>query len=40
MANYTLIKNSANAAGISINQFAHDQLVKTMEASLANKIER
>lgn len=31
--NYTLIKNFASAAGVSINQFAHDRLVKAMEAS-------
>lgn len=30
IANYSLIKNAANAAGASINQFAHDQLVQTM----------
>ncbi|MNF44221.1 hypothetical protein D3C84_253270 [compost metagenome] len=33
IANYTLIKNAANAAGVSIDQFAHDHLVQTMEGS-------
>ena len=31
--NYALITKAANAAGVSINQFAHDRLVQTMEAS-------
>jgi hypothetical protein len=33
IANYALIKKAAESAGTSINQFAHDQLVQTMEAS-------
>lgn len=33
IANYALIKNAANAAGVPINQFAHDHLVQIMETS-------
>ena len=33
IANYALIKKAAETAGSSINQYAHDQLVQTMEAS-------
>lgn len=33
ITNYALVKNAANAAGIPINQFAHDRLVQTMESS-------
>lgn len=31
IANYALIKKAANAAGTSINQYVHDQVVRTME---------
>jgi len=31
--NFALVKNAANAAGVSIDQFAHDRLVEAMEAS-------
>lgn len=30
---FAAIENAANAAGVSINQYAHDQLVKTMECN-------
>lgn len=33
ITNYALIKNAAIAAGVPINQFAHDRLVQTMECS-------
>jgi hypothetical protein len=36
IANYALIKNAANAAGTSINDYAHNQLVQTMEVHLAD----
>lgn len=32
-SNYSLVKHAAETAGISINQFSHDRLVQTMEAS-------
>lgn len=32
-SSYALVKNAANAAGIPINQFVHDRLVQTVEAS-------
>lgn len=31
LTNYALIKNAAETAGISINQYAHDRLAQTME---------
>jgi predicted nucleic acid-binding Zn ribbon protein len=33
IANYALIKKASESAGVTINQYAHDQLVQTMEAS-------
>jgi len=36
ITNYALVKNAANSAGISINQYAHDQLVQTMEIHHGN----
>jgi hypothetical protein len=33
IANYALFKKSAEAAGVSINQYALDRLVQTVEAS-------
>lgn len=33
IGNYSLVKKAAESAGTSINQYAHDQLVQTMEAS-------
>jgi len=33
VGNYALIKKAAESAGTSINQYAHDQLVQTMEVS-------
>lgn len=33
ISNYALVKNAASATGVSINQFAHDRLVQTMETS-------
>lgn len=33
ITNYALVKNAANAAGVPINQFAHDRLIQTMECS-------
>lgn len=30
---HALVKNAASAVGVSINQFAHDRLVETMEVS-------
>lgn len=36
ITNFALVKKAANAAGVSINQFVHDQLVQTMEAHNGN----
>jgi hypothetical protein len=33
IANFALVTKAASAAGVSINQFAHDRLVKTMECT-------
>ncbi|MNC25260.1 hypothetical protein D3C75_733410 [compost metagenome] len=33
ITNYALVKNAANTAGVSIDQFARDHLVQAMEGS-------
>lgn len=33
IANYALIKKASESAGVTIHQYAHDQLVQTMEGS-------
>jgi uncharacterized protein (DUF1778 family) len=32
IGNYSLVQKAAESAGTSINQYVHDQLVRTMEA--------
>jgi predicted nucleic acid-binding Zn ribbon protein len=36
IANYALIKKASESAGVTINQYAHDQLVQIMEAHGGN----